>query len=219
MEFWTAWVSLLSSSLVLMTAQFGVSEAVAIILMTAAARLMLMPVSLKAAYQGELSRRALERLKPELQRLKEAHGGDRAALSARTMHLYRENGINPLGRWAFLNIGTQAAFGLGMFQFLTKAGLASRFLWITSLAKPDAWLTALVTVLMVLGLALMPGLNTEVSTLVLLAIPVVIAVIAVATMPASVGVYWATSNAFTVFQTIVLRLALPRAAAVRSGSL
>jgi len=215
-EFWTAWVSLLSSSLALLTAHFGVSEAVAIILATMAARLMLMPISLRAAYQGELSRRALERLKPELQRLKEAHKGDHAALSARTLQLYREHGINPLGRWAFLNIGTQAAFGLGMFQLLAKAGFTGRFLWIANLAKPDAWLTALVTVLMVLGMLLMPGLNSELSTLMLLAIPVAVAVIAVATMPASVGIYWATSNAFTVFQTIVLRLMLPRPVRVPS---
>lgn len=218
MEFWTAWVSLLSSSLALLTAHLGVSEAVAIILATAAVRAMLMPVSLKAAYHGELSRRALERLKPELQRLKETCNGDRAALSARTMQLYREHGINPLGRWALLNIGTQAAFGLGMFQLLSKAGFAGRFLWIANLAKPDAWLTALVTVLMVVGMALMPGLNSELSTLMLLAIPVAVAVIAIATMPASVGVYWATSNAFTIFQTIVLRLVLPRSAPVPSGS-
>lgn len=209
MELWTAWVSLLSSSLLLVASHLGVSEAVAIILVTAAARLALMPISLKAAYQGELSRRALERLKPELQHLKETLRHDQAALAARTMQLYREHQINPLGRWMFLNFGTQAAFGLGMFQLLTKAGFTARFLWIANLAKPDAWLTALVTILMVLGVALMPGLNAEMSTLAIVAIPIVIAAIAVATMPASVGVYWATSNAFTVLQTIVLRLTLP----------
>lgn len=211
MEFWTAWISLLSTSLALLTAHLGVSEAVAIILATAAARGALMPISLKAAYHGELSRRALERLKPELQRLKETHNGDRAALSARTMQLYREHGVNPLDRWAFLNIGTQATFGLGMFQLLSKAGFSGPFLWIANLAKPDAWLTALVTALMIVGIALMPGLSGEVSTLMLLAIPVAVAVIAIATMPASVGIYWATSNVFTVFQTILLRLMLPRA--------
>lgn len=216
MELWSAWLSLLSSFISLFTHHLGATEAVAIILATAAARLVLLPISLKAAYRGELSRRTLERLRPELQRLKEALKGDQAALATQTMQLYRAHGVNPLGRWMFLNIGTQAAFGIGMFQLLTKATFASRFLWIANLAKPDAWLTTLVTALMILGMALMPGLNTELSTLAILAIPIAVAVIAVATMPASVGIYWATSNAFTVAQTILLRLMLLRHAPLRA---
>lgn len=214
MELWTAWLSLLSSSLQSLTSHFGVSEAVAIILLTAAARLLLMPVSLKAAYQGEMSRRALEQLKPELQRLKETFKDDQAALAAQTMQLYKAHGLNPFGRWALLNIGTQTVFGLAMFQELSKASITGRFLWIANLAKPDVWLTLVVTILMLLGMALMPGLNAEMSTLVIIAIPVAVAVIAIATLPASVGVYWATSNAFTVFQALVLRQMLSRRAPV-----
>ena len=218
MEIWTAWVLFLSFAQSLLVIQLGVSEPVAIILLTAAARLLLMPISLKAAYQGEMSRRALEQLKPELQRLKESFKGDPAALAAQTMHLYRSHGINPLGRSAFLNIGTQAAFGLGMFQWLSKATTSTPFLWIANLAKPDIWLTVLVSALMVLGMALMPGLNTEMPTLMILAIPVVVAVIAIATLPASIGLYWAVSNAFTIFQTLVLRVMLPREAPVQTSA-
>lgn len=216
MGLWSAWVSLLSSFISLLSHHLGVTEAVAIILATAIARLALLPISLKAAYQGELNRRTLERVSPELQRLRESLKGDRAALATQTMLLYQAHGVNPLGRWMFLNTGTQAAFGTGMFQLLTKATFASRFLWIANLSKPDAWLAALVTVLMILGMALMPGLDTETSTMVILAMPIVVAVIAVATMPASVGIYWATSNASTLVQTILLRLILPRPALVRA---
>jgi YidC/Oxa1 family membrane protein insertase len=210
-ELWTSWLSFLSSSLSLLSAQFGLSEAVAIITLTAVARLALMPVSLRAAYQGELSRRALERLKPELLKLRETFKDDRAQLSARTMQLYRDHGINPLGRWGLLNIGSQAAFGIGVFQILQKADFTSRFLWIANLAKPDLWLTAVVTVLMLLGMALMPGTSMETPMALLLAIPLVIAVIAIATMPSAIGIYWATSNVFSVVQAVILRVILPTA--------
>jgi len=210
-ELWTSWLSFLSSSLSLLSAQFGLSEAVAIITLTAVARLALMPVSLRAAYQGELSRRALERLKPELLKLRETFKDDRAQLSARTMQLYRDHGINPLGRWGLLNIGSQADFGIGVFQILQKADFTSRFLWIANLAKPDLWLTAVVTVLMLLGMALMPGTSMETPMALLLAIPLVIAVIAIATMPSAIGIYWATSNVFSVVQAVILRVILPTA--------
>jgi YidC/Oxa1 family membrane protein insertase len=209
-ELWTSWLSFLSSSLSLFSTHFGLSEAVAIIALTAVARLVLMPVSLRAAYQGELSRRALERLKPELLTLRETFKDDRAQLSARTMQLYRDHGINPLGRWGLLNIGSQAAFGIGVFQILQRADFSSRFLWITNLAKPDFWLTAVVTVLMLLGVALMPGTSMEVPMVLVLAIPLVIAVVAIAAMPSAIGIYWATSNAFTVLQAVILRAILPR---------
>jgi YidC/Oxa1 family membrane protein insertase len=209
-ELWTSWLSFLSSSLSAFSAHFGLSEAVAIIALTAIARLVLMPVSLRAAYQGELSRRALERLKPELAKLRETFKGDHAQLSARTMQLYRENGINPLGRWGLLNIGSQAAFGIAVFQILQKADFTSRFLWIANLSKPDFWLTAVVTLLMLLGVALMPGTSMEMPMVLTLAIPLVIAVIAIAAMPSAIGIYWATSNVFTVVQAVILRTILPR---------
>lgn len=209
MELWTSWLSFLSSSLSLLSTNLGLSEAAAIIVLTAVARLVLMPVSLGAAYQAELSRRALERLKPELLKLRETFKDDRARLSARTMQLYRDHGINPLGRWGLLNIGSQAAFGIGVFQILQRADFTSRFLWIANLAKPDLWLTAVVTVLMLLGVALMPGTSMEMPMALLLAIPLVIAIIAIATMPSAVGIYWATSNVFTVVQAVILRAILP----------
>lgn len=210
MELWTFWLSCLSSSPSLLSTHLGLSEAVAIIVLTGIARLVLMPVSLRAAYQGELSRRALERLKPDLLKLRETFKDDRAQLSARTLQLYRDHGINPLGRWGLLNIGSQAAFGIGVFQTLQKADFASRFLWIANLAKPDFWLTAVVTVLMLVGIALMPGTSMEMPMVLVLAIPLVIAIVAIATMPSAIGIYWATSNAFTVLQTVILRAMLPR---------
>jgi hypothetical protein len=51
-ELWTSWLSFLSFSLSLLSAQFGLSEAVAIITLTAVARLALMPV---VEYRFELT--------------------------------------------------------------------------------------------------------------------------------------------------------------------
>lgn len=205
------WLSFLSSSLSFLSLQFGLTEAVAIIVLTSIARLALFPVS-------ELSRRALEGIKPELLKLRELYKEDRAQLAALTLHLYRTHGINPLGRWGLLNIGAQGVFGIGVFQLLQRAALSSRFLWIANLAKPDLLLTAVVTVLMLVGMALMPGMSTEMPMVFVLLVTVLIAVIVLAAMPASIGIYWATSNAFTIVQTLILRTMLPPRVATPGGT-
>lgn len=40
-------------------------------------------------------------------------------------------------------MGTQSVFGIGLFQVLSKAGFASKFLWIANLGKPDFLLTVM----------------------------------------------------------------------------
>ncbi len=48
-----------------------------------------------------------------------------------------------LDRLAIANMGTQSVFGIGLFQVLSKAGFASKFLWIANLGKPDFLLTVM----------------------------------------------------------------------------
>jgi YidC/Oxa1 family membrane protein insertase len=131
-------------------------------------------------------------------------------MATETMRLYRENKIRFMDRMSIMNIGLQSVFGLGFFHVLRKMGSASRFLWIGSIAKPDVALTVIIGVLMLLGSALMPGLRLEPSTILMILLPAVLGIIAVATLPSAVGLYWAASNGFTVLQTLALRGLLRR---------
>ncbi len=210
MELWHFWTTLLSDTLQALALQWGLPEAVAIIGLTLIARVGLMPVSLTAAYRAELNKRRIQALKPALAALKEQHAGSPAALQAATLALYRQHGVRLLDRITLLNIGTQGAFGLGLFQALGQTGFAGRFLWIGSLAKPDVWLTVLVALLMALGMALMPGMGSDPSMWMMVAVSVIVATVAVASMPSAVGLYWATSNVLTLVQNLVLRLMLRR---------
>lgn len=70
----------------------GVSAtAAAVVLFTVAVRLALHPLA-RAAYRGE---RARTRLAPELRRIAERHGGDRAAQLAAQQRLYAREGVTP----------------------------------------------------------------------------------------------------------------------------
>jgi YidC/Oxa1 family membrane protein insertase len=210
MELWNIWTHLLATTLGSFATHFGFSEAVAIIALTLIARAALMPISLTAAYRMQKNKEALNRIKPALEELRKAFKDNPSELAARTMTLYRQNGIAFVDKVSLLNLGSQGAFGLGVFQVLHRTVFRSKFLWISNLAKPDFVLTVLVGVLMLLGMALMPGAMADTSMLSMLAISVVVSLIAVAALPSALGIYWATSNAVTVVQTLALRGLLAR---------
>lgn len=216
MEIWSLWTHTLDAALALLAANFGLSEALTIILLTLMVRLSLLPVSLTSAYRMQRNKEAMERIKPQLETLRKALQDQPRELATQTLALYREHGIVFLDKLSLLNLVSQSVFGIGIFQSLSRTVFQSKFLWIASLAKPDLWLTVLVTVLMLLGMALMPGATHDTSMLLMLAVPVVVSVVAVAALPSALGIYWATSNAVTLLQTLALRglLARRRVAAV-----
>jgi YidC/Oxa1 family membrane protein insertase len=213
MQIWHLWTSLLAQGLAFLGAHFGLSEAVAVVVLTLLIRLALMPLSLTAAWRAELKKQKMKLLKPELDALKEQHKNDAAQLTAATMALYREHGVTLLDRITLASMGSQSVFGLGLYRVLRDAGFSSKFLWIASLARPDVWLTVLVGALMLLGMALMPGAvgsGAEPSMLIMLGISVVVAVVTIAALPSAIGLYWAASNSVTLLQTLALRGLLRR---------
>ncbi|NTW85226.1 MAG: membrane protein insertase YidC [Holophagaceae bacterium] len=210
MEIWSMWTQFLQASLGFLSAHFGLSEPVSIITLTVVARMALMPLSVAAVYRSQKSKEAMERLKPQLETLRETYKDDPSELAARTMALQRANGISFFGKVSVLNMGTQGIFGLGVFQGLKQTVFSSRFLWITTLAKPDVALTLLIGALMLLTPALMPGATANTSMLVMLAIPVLVSLFFIASLPSTIGLYWATSNALTLVQTLALRSLLAR---------
>jgi YidC/Oxa1 family membrane protein insertase len=210
MELWTAWVHFLEASLGLLVSQFGLSEAIAIIVLTVIARMLFLPISLTAAYRMQKNKAVLERLKPALEELRHALKDDPAKLAAQSLALYRKNGVTFFDKLSLLNIGSQGAFGIGVFQCLKRTAFSSKFLWIANLAKPDIWLTGLVAALMLLSMLLMPDASGNASMLLMFAISVLVSVVAIAALPSALGIYWATSNAVTVVQTLALRYLLLR---------
>lgn len=210
MELWTSWTQSLATILGYLASHFGLSEAMAIVVLTLIARIILMPVSLASAYRLQKNKDVIERLRPALEELRKQFKDDPAALAQKTMALYREQGVIFIDKVSLLNISSQGVFGLGMFQCIRRMAFSSKFLWIANLAKPDYWLTGLVAGLMLLGMILMPGASANSSLLLMYAISLVVSVVAIAASPSALGVYWATSNAVTAVQTLVLRGLLAR---------
>jgi YidC/Oxa1 family membrane protein insertase len=69
------------------------SYGLAIILLTIAVRVVLLPLSIKQTK----SMREMQRIQPELKKLQQKHKGDRQKLNEEMMALYKEHGVNPFG--------------------------------------------------------------------------------------------------------------------------
>ncbi len=209
MDIWSAWINLLESGINMLSGQIGLSEALAIITFTLLARLALMPLSFKAAYDTYQNQRAIREAKPEIERLKETYKDNPSEIAKKTMALYKQRGIRFLGKSTIFNIGSQGLLGLGLFQTLRSMTFNSKFLWISNLAKPDVLLAFAVGALMFASMALMPGSSEQVSLMILL-VPVVISMFVLVSFPSAVGIYWATSNFVTLGQAIILRRVVNR---------
>ncbi len=69
------------------------SYGLAIILLTLAVRVLLLPLSIKQTR----SMREMQVIQPELKRIQKKHKGDRQKMNQEVMALYKEHGVNPLG--------------------------------------------------------------------------------------------------------------------------
>jgi YidC/Oxa1 family membrane protein insertase len=69
------------------------SYGLAIILLTLAVRILLLPLSIKQTR----SMREMQMIQPEIKRLQKKHKGDRQKMNQELMALYKEHGVNPFG--------------------------------------------------------------------------------------------------------------------------
>ncbi|MBP9002199.1 MAG: membrane protein insertase YidC [Candidatus Hydrogenedentes bacterium] len=109
----------------------------AIIFLTILVRVAVFPLTWKSM----VSMKRMSQLAPELEKIKQEVGDDPQELQRRTMELYRERGINPLG--GCLPIFLQLPVFFALYRMLWQAFELRRapFLWITDLSEPDRLFT------------------------------------------------------------------------------
>ncbi|MEW8627222.1 MAG: YidC/Oxa1 family membrane protein insertase [Candidatus Thiodiazotropha sp.] len=217
MELWDLWLTFITNGIDFLSAYLGVSEALAIIVFTLLSRMLLMPLSLKSSYLMYKNRLAVEKIRPEVERLREIYSDNPGELAKRTMVIYKKNGIRFIDRTSIMNIGSQGILGISMFQALRNMAFSSKFIWIADIAKPDVILAFMVGVLTFVSMLIMPG-TVEQQNFLMLFIPTVVVMFVLASFPSALGLYWATSNAVTVVQTLVLRVVIKREDGVAGGA-
>lgn len=107
----------------------------AIIFLTVLVRLVVFPLTWKSMK----SMKKMQKLAPEMEKLKEEYGDDQQELNKRMMELYSERGVNPLG--GCFPIIIQMPVFIALYRMLWSAfELRGEpfFGWITDLSEPDS---------------------------------------------------------------------------------
>lgn len=110
----------------------------AIIFLTILVRTAMFPLTLK----GMKSMKKMQKLAPEMEKIKEEVGDDQQAMQRRMMELYRERGVNPLGGCMPLLLQMPVFIALYRVYATAYEFRGAPFIgWVTDLSEPDAFLT------------------------------------------------------------------------------
>lgn len=125
------------------------SYGIAIILMTAIVRIIVLPLN----YKQTKSMLKMNEIQPEVQKLQAKYKNDPQKSQEEMMKMYKEKGVNPLGGCLPILIQWPILIAL-YYVFNTLEGINGvRFLWIRDLSSPD------------IALALLAGATTYLSSL------------------------------------------------------
>jgi len=135
---WTQFVDLIEYGLRFFANYTG-SAGISVIVFTIVFKTILLPLTVKAVR----STYAMQEVQPKIKELQKKYGKDRQKLSAETMKLYQEHGVNPAAGCLPMILQMPIFFGLYFaIRSLSGAGAGvwgQPFLWIPNLSQPDPW--------------------------------------------------------------------------------
>lgn len=188
------------------TGSYGID----IILLTLLIKVLMAPLT----HKSYVSMKRMQRLQPQMEKLKERLSNDKEKLNKEIMELYRRNGVNPLG--GCLPMVLQFPVFIGLYDALgTPIELRhAPFLWIKDLSKPDwqslpfefaGWhlgvpiLTILMGASMFLQQWMTPSAGDPNQRKMMMIMPLVFTFMFVS-FPAGLTVYWLVNNVLTIGQ-------------------
>ena len=196
--------NLLGSGLELFHAQ-GLPWWLSIALLTIVVRTLLFPLTLKQVR----SMRAMQDLKPEMDRLRAKYQDNRQKQQEELMKLYQERQVNPLG--GCLPLVIQMPIFITMFYVIrgfdqTHPDFASGgILWFQDLTAPDSYyLLPIISALTMLAASEITAKNLEPQQRWMMRILPVVFTVFLLSFPAGLFMYWITSNLVTLVQNYLI---------------
>jgi YidC/Oxa1 family membrane protein insertase len=195
-----------------LTQLFGGSLGCAILTLSLGARVALLPLSIKLARRARRNQEIMRLLQPEIEQLRKRFEKKPERLFAEMRKLYHQHGCNPFDVPVLVAGFIQLPiFGILYRSIRSSLGSSGAFLWIKNLALPDFFLTLAILSLTGLTAYLMPSASAQMrSTLVI--IQVIVTFLIVWKLSAGLALYWVSSGAVNLFQTLWLRYRNDRAA-------
>jgi len=141
---WSNILDVFRSSLFVLAHWCGGSIGTAILLGSAALRVALLPVTLRAARRRVEQERTMASLAPELAQIKKRYATQPTRLVAETQKLQAAHGISPIDARTLRDSLVQMPAVVALYSSIRNLGAkAGRFLWVADITKSDRWLAAL----------------------------------------------------------------------------
>ena len=183
------------------------SYGIAIILLTLLVRIIFFPLTEK----GNRSMRKMQAIAPKAKEIREKYKDNPQLMNQKTMELYRQEGVNPLG--GCLPILLQIPVFFALYAALDSAVELRHvsFLWATDLTKPDLVgpaflfgygihpLVLIMTALMVLQQKMTPSNMDPAQQKMMMFMPVIMLVL-LYNLPSGLTLYWTVSQIFSILQ-------------------
>lgn len=175
----------------------------AIILLTICIKIIFWPLTQKS-YK---SMKGMQKLQPEMKRLREKFGSDKQRLNQEMMAFYKEHKVNPLGGCLPMLIQIPVFFAL--YRVLLgsiELRHAPFMLWITDLsAKDPYYVTPLIMgVTMFLQQKMTPTQMDPTQEKIMLMMPVIFTFMFL-NFPSGLVIYWLINNLLTILQQYLIR--------------
>lgn len=194
--------------------RFTGSYGVDIILLTILIKVLLAPLT----HKSFVSMKQMQKLQPQMERIRERFKDDREKLNKEMMELYRRNKVNPLG--GCLPMLLQFPVFIGLYNALrTPIELRhASFLWIKDLSRPDweslpftlgSWTLGIPVLTLLMGASMFlqqwmtPSAGDPNQRRMMLMMPVVFTAMFV-TFPAGLTIYWLVNNVLTIAQQYLI---------------
>jgi YidC/Oxa1 family membrane protein insertase len=175
---------------------------VSIIILTILIKLLMYPLTSKSFK----AMKDLQKVQPELQKLKEKYKDDKETLNRETMQLMKRNKVNPMGSCFPILLQMPVFFAMyRVFGGSVELYQAPFMLWITDLSQMDKFfvLPIAMGLFMFLQQKLTPTTADPAQAKVMMFMPVLFTFIML-TLPSGLNLYFLVNTAFSVFQQMYI---------------
>ncbi|MCS1352695.1 membrane protein insertase YidC [Mechercharimyces sp. CAU 1602] len=171
-----------------------------IIVLTIIIRFFLLPLTLKQMK----SSKAMQKIQPEMQKLREKYKNDQQKMQQETMKLFQKHNVNPMA--GCLPLLVQMPILIAFYQAIMRNEhiFEANFLWLELGSADPYYIFPLLAAVTTFLQSIVMGMGDNPQTrLFLWIMPIMIFVLAF-NFPSALSVYWVISNLFTMVQYAIL---------------
>ncbi|MDD2736581.1 MAG: membrane protein insertase YidC [Desulfuromonadaceae bacterium] len=175
---------------------------VAIIIITIILKAFFFPLT----HKSYKSMKGMQKIQPEMTKLREKFKDDRDAMNKAVMELYREHKVNPMGGCLPMVVQIPVFFALyKSLMFSIELRHAPFYLWVTDLADKDPYYVTpvIMGITMFVQQKMTPSNMEPMQQKMMLALPVVFTFMFLS-FPSGLVLYWLVNNVLTIGQQMYI---------------